>query len=85
MGIAEPYLPKVFAVFQRLHSKAAPGEGIGLALVQRIVERHGGRVWVESQEGVGSTFFVSLPRPAPASAKAVRPEAKQGREPVCGT
>ncbi len=62
LGIPTAYLPKVFAVFQRLHAKMAPGEGIGLALVRRTVERHGGRIWVESTEGVGSTFFVSLPR-----------------------
>lgn len=67
LGISEPYLPKLFAVFQRLHAKAAPGEGIGLALVRRMVERHGGKVWVESKEGEGSTFFVSLPAGAAES------------------
>ena len=61
LGIAAAYLPKVFAVFQRLHPDAAPGEGIGLALVRRMVERHGGRIWVESEAGVGSTFFVTMP------------------------
>lgn len=61
LGIAEAYLPKVFAIFQRLHGNVAVGEGVGLALVRRVVERHGGKVWVESTEGVGSTFFVSFP------------------------
>ena len=61
LGIAEKYLPKVFAIFQRLHGNVAVGEGVGLALVRRVVERHGGRVWVESKEGVGSTFFVAFP------------------------
>lgn len=61
LGIAQAYLPKVFAIFQRLHGDVASGEGVGLALVRRIVERHGGRVWVESTEGVGTTFFVALP------------------------
>ncbi|MEI9893851.1 MAG: CHASE3 domain-containing protein, partial [Chthoniobacter sp.] len=61
LGIAESYLPKVFAIFQRLHGNVAAGEGVGLALVRRVVERHGGRVWVESTEGVGSTFFVAFP------------------------
>jgi len=61
LGIAESYLPKVFAIFQRLHGDVAAGEGVGLALVKRVVERHGGKVWVESREGVGSIFFVAFP------------------------
>ena len=61
LGIAAEYLPKIFLAFQRLHPTVAPGEGIGLPLVRRIVERHGGRIWVESAAGQGSTFFVSLP------------------------
>jgi signal transduction histidine kinase len=61
LGIAQAYLPKVFAIFQRLHGEVATGEGVGLALVRRVVERHGGKVWVESAEGVGSTFFVAFP------------------------
>ncbi len=61
LGIPAAYLPKVFAVFQRLHANVAPGEGIGLALVRRMVERHGGKIWVESKESEGSTFFVALP------------------------
>ncbi len=61
LGIAEAYLPKVFAIFQRLHGSVAAGEGVGLALVRRMIERHGGRVWVESVAGEGATFFVALP------------------------
>ncbi|MEM5437099.1 sensor histidine kinase [Paraburkholderia diazotrophica] len=61
MGIPTAYMSKVFRAFQRLHGDVAQGEGIGLALVRRMVERHGGRVWVESAEGAGSTFFVTLP------------------------
>lgn len=61
LGIPDAYLPKVFTIFQRLHGNVAPGEGIGLALVRRMVERHGGRIWVESEEKAGSTFFVALP------------------------
>jgi signal transduction histidine kinase len=64
MGIAPNYLSKVFAIFQRLHGNVVAGEGVGLALVRRVVERHGGRVWVESEEGIGSTFFVAFPSDA---------------------
>jgi signal transduction histidine kinase len=60
LGIPAAYLSKLFVAFQRLHGEVAPGEGIGLALVKRIVDRHGGRVWAESTEGVGTTFYVSL-------------------------
>jgi signal transduction histidine kinase len=62
-GIPENYRSKIFQAFQRLHPKAAKGEGVGLAMVHRIVERHGGRIWFESVEGAGTTFFVSLPTP----------------------
>jgi signal transduction histidine kinase len=61
LGIAAGSMSKVFRAFQRLHGEVAEGDGIGLALVRRSVERHGGRVWVESAEGAGSTFFVVLP------------------------
>jgi signal transduction histidine kinase len=61
LGIPAAYMPKVFSAFQRLHGDVAKGEGIGLALVRRMIERHGGRVWVESTEGSGTMFFVSLP------------------------
>jgi signal transduction histidine kinase len=60
-GIPAVALPKLFTAFQRLHGGAVKGEGIGLALVRRVVERHGGHVWAESTEGLGSTFYLSLP------------------------
>ncbi|NMM01929.1 histidine kinase [Paraburkholderia sp. RP-4-7] len=61
LGIPAAYMSKVFRAFQRLHGDVANGDGIGLAVVRRMVERHGGHVWVESAEGAGSTFFVVLP------------------------
>ncbi|GLU31778.1 ATP-binding protein [Trinickia caryophylli] len=61
LGIPGAYMSKMFSAFQRLHGERAKGDGIGLALVRRVTERHGGRVWVESTEGAGSTFFVTLP------------------------
>ncbi|MFX1803598.1 ATP-binding protein [Paraburkholderia sp. A1RO-5] len=61
IGIPAAYLPKLFRVFQRLHGGESDGQGTGLALARRIAERHGGRIWAESTEGAGSTFFVALP------------------------
>lgn len=61
IGIPAAYLPKLFHAFQRLHGGDSTGQGTGLALARRIAERHGGRIWVESTEGAGSTFFVALP------------------------
>jgi signal transduction histidine kinase len=61
LGIPKSFREKVFVAFERFHADAAPGEGIGLALVRRAVERHGGEVGVESEEGVGSVFLFTLP------------------------
>jgi len=61
VGIPEDCREKIFQAFHRLHPEAASGEGMGLTIVRRIVERHRGTAWVESQVGVGSTFFVALP------------------------
>jgi signal transduction histidine kinase len=66
LGIAQAYQGRIFTAFQRLHGDAAPGEGIGLALVRRAVERHGGKVWLESVAGQGSTFYFTLPGGASA-------------------
>lgn len=62
LGIPAAYVSKLFVAFQRLHGEVAKGEGVGLALVKRIVDRHGGRLWAESTEGEGTVFYVSLPR-----------------------
>ncbi len=61
MGIDPKYADEVFRAFKRLHGSDYPGNGIGLATCKRIVERHGGTIWVESEPGVGSTFLFTLP------------------------
>jgi PAS domain S-box-containing protein len=65
VGIPATAQERIFHVFQRFHPEMAPGEGMGLAIIKRVVERHGGKVWVETQEDVGTTFFVTLPRQEP--------------------
>lgn len=62
LGIPEAHLEKVFQPLQRVHPGVGHGQGMGLAIVKRIVERHAGRIWIRSTVGAGTTFYVELPR-----------------------
>ena len=63
IGIDLQYKEQIFGLFKRLHSSSEyPGSGMGLAICERIVQRIGGRIWVESEPGTGSTFYFTTPR-----------------------
>lgn len=93
-GFKMEYAEQIFHLFKRLHSRDIPGVGIGLALCQKIVERHGGRIWATSEPGKGSNFFFTLPATEfdtfagvetydPASEPAVQNNNGQAATPEC--
>lgn len=65
MGLAMESAEAIFRLFLRLHGREVPGTGIGLSICKRAVENHGGRIWVESVVGQGSTFYFNLPEKQP--------------------
>jgi light-regulated signal transduction histidine kinase (bacteriophytochrome) len=89
-GFQQEFSERIFGLFQRLHGRDVEGTGMGLSISRKILERHGGRIWAESNESTGSTFYFSLPTSLESlrylSANAPEPAANgSAREPVART
>lgn len=76
-GFDPQYADDIFLDFKRLHGREIPGTGLGLSICQRIVQRHGGRIWAEGRPGEGATFWFTLPTHAPAFASVARTPAAE--------
>jgi light-regulated signal transduction histidine kinase (bacteriophytochrome) len=73
IGIDPKHADRIFEVFKRVYNDDYPGAGMGLPIVRRIIQRHGGRIWVESDLGKGACFFFTLPNPAGSEAPIAAP------------